>query len=72
MPIYEYLCGDCGKRFERLVLKPGQEEVLCPSCGTSKLEQQLSSFQSPVPGKFKPQPRQHSEYPNGLIAKHDD
>jgi putative FmdB family regulatory protein len=72
MPIYEYLCGDCGNRFETLILKPGQEEVRCPSCGKSNLEQQLSSFLSPVPGKHKPKPRPHSEYPDGLIAKHHD
>jgi hypothetical protein len=25
-----------------------------------------------VAGKFKPKPRPHSEYPNGLLSKHDD
>jgi putative FmdB family regulatory protein len=72
LPIFEYLCGDCGKLFETLVLKPGRDHVSCPACGKPNVEQQLSQFLSPVPGKFKPKPRQHSEYPNGLITKHDD
>jgi len=72
MPIYEYLCADCGKHFETLVLKPGQDEVHCPVCGKSNLEQKISQFLAPVTGKLKPAPRPHSEYPNGLLTKHDD
>jgi putative FmdB family regulatory protein len=44
MPIFEYLCEDCGNKFEKLVRRPGTEAVLCPSCGQSHLEQQYSSF----------------------------
>ena len=44
MPIFEYLCEDCGSKFEKLVRRPGVDEVLCPSCGQSHLEQQHSTF----------------------------
>lgn len=44
MPIFEYLCEDCGSKFEKLVRRPGADEVLCPSCGQNHLEQQFSSF----------------------------
>jgi putative FmdB family regulatory protein len=45
MPIFEYLCEDCGSKFEKLVRRPGVDEVLCPSCGEGgHLEQQYSSF----------------------------
>jgi len=45
MPIFEYLCEDCGSKFEKLVRRPGVDEVLCPSCGEGgHLEQQLSTF----------------------------
>jgi putative FmdB family regulatory protein len=44
MPIFEYLCDDCGNKFERLVRRPGVDEVLCPSCGQGHLEQQHSTF----------------------------
>lgn len=47
MPIFEYLCEDCGTKFEKLVRRPGSDEVLCPSCGQNHLEQQLSTFAAP-------------------------
>ena len=40
MPIYEYVCGNCGKEFELLVR--GSEKPVCPACGKSKLNKQLS------------------------------
>ena len=72
MPIFEYLCEDCGKKFEKLVLKPATDAVVCPSCGKDRLTQQISTFLSPAEGKHQPAPRQHSEYPDGLITPHDD
>lgn len=50
MPIFEYLCEDCGSKFEKLVRRPGVDQVLCPSCGQSHLEQQFSSFAAPSNG----------------------
>ncbi len=44
MPIFEYLCEDCGSKFEKLVRRPGAEQVLCPSCGQGHLDQQFSAF----------------------------
>jgi putative FmdB family regulatory protein len=44
MPIFEYKCEDCGSRFEKLVRRSDAEQVLCPSCGKSHLEQQHSVF----------------------------
>ena len=42
MPIFEYKCEDCGKRFEAIVI--GSRKAECPKCHSKKLEQQLSSF----------------------------
>ena len=42
MPIFEYLCRGCGKRFEFLVR--GSEKPHCPKCDSTRLEQQLSVF----------------------------
>ena len=42
MPIFEYVCKDCNKRFEALVR--GAQKAECPSCHGRKLEQQLSVF----------------------------
>ena len=42
MPIYEYLCRQCDEQFEALVT--GAAKPHCPSCDSTRLEQQYSSF----------------------------
>jgi putative FmdB family regulatory protein len=42
MPIFEYRCEACGHRFEAILF--GQQTPECPSCHTTKLEKQLSTF----------------------------
>ena len=42
MPIFEYLCAECGHKFEAIIL--GEQKAECPKCHTAKLEQQLSTF----------------------------
>ena len=42
MPIFEYVCKECGHHFETLVM--GSKKAECPSCQGAKLEQQLSVF----------------------------
>ncbi len=45
MPIYEYVCQDCGSKFEKLVrLSTATNELACPSCGNQRLERALSTF----------------------------
>jgi putative FmdB family regulatory protein len=48
MPIFEYVCKDCGKNFELLVRQATKIE--CPSCNGNKLEKQLSVFAAVSPG----------------------
>ncbi|MFQ6103684.1 MAG: zinc ribbon domain-containing protein [Candidatus Glassbacteria bacterium] len=43
MPIYEYICLECGISFERLHLS-GNNEVNCPSCSSSRIEREMSVF----------------------------
>jgi len=43
MPLYEYVCTGCRKRFEKLVRRFG-DEVACPSCASAEVEKQLSVF----------------------------
>ena len=42
MPIYEYLCRDCGRQFEALVRKGALPD--CPDCHSRSLDKQLSVF----------------------------
>lgn len=49
MPIYEYVCGGCAERFEKLVHRFG-EPVRCPSCASGAVERQLSTFAVGVAG----------------------
>jgi putative FmdB family regulatory protein len=45
MPIYEYLCQDCGTKFEKLVRRVADApETACPSCGQKHLKQEFSTF----------------------------
>ena len=43
MPIYEYACGGCGNRFEKLVRR-FTETVSCPACASASVDKLLSVF----------------------------
>lgn len=43
MPIYEYLCQECGREFQYLVLKKEDEDTLaCPGCKGHTLKRLVS------------------------------
>jgi putative FmdB family regulatory protein len=51
MPIYEYRCQSCRQVFQKLQpMSAGKEGVSCPSCGSRRVERQLSVFASGSPG----------------------
>jgi len=41
MPIYEYNCEKCDKKFEILIM--GRDKPACPCCGNVKVERLMSS-----------------------------
>ena len=43
MPLYEYQCGKCRKRFEAL-LRTDSQKAACPDCGSKKVERKYSVF----------------------------
>jgi putative FmdB family regulatory protein len=43
MPIYEYVCDDCGAEYERIVLN-GSTKATCPKCASTQSTIQLSVF----------------------------
>jgi putative FmdB family regulatory protein len=51
MPLYEYTCGECGRRFE-VLQRVGADAtgVVCPACGTARVAKQFSTFASAFAG----------------------
>jgi putative FmdB family regulatory protein len=47
MPLYEYTCRECGRRFE-VLQRVGADGtgVACPGCGASHVTKQFSTFAS--------------------------
>jgi putative FmdB family regulatory protein len=43
MPIFEYICKDCGRPFEKIVPRY-DSQVECSHCNSAKVEKQLSVF----------------------------
>jgi len=60
MPIYEYVCDDCGTKFEKLVRGNNGDALACPSCGQSHLTTALSTFAAHSNGKAA----KSSEFPS--------
>lgn len=49
MPLYDFACGDCGSKFERLVRKEAEVATLdCPKCGGLHVNRELSLPAAPV------------------------
>jgi putative FmdB family regulatory protein len=45
MPIYEFECAGCGKRFEELTTSTAAPA--CPSCGSSRTSRRFSAVSPP-------------------------
>lgn len=48
MPIYEYICRDCGHAFEHLLRTLSAPTPDCPKCGAASPAKQLSTFSASV------------------------
>jgi putative FmdB family regulatory protein len=45
MPLYEYRCQTCGKRFELLRrMQDAEKDLQCPQCRSLEVERMLSTF----------------------------
>lgn len=45
MPIYSYICKDCGEKFDLLVgVTVEKEELRCKKCGSKKITKEISGF----------------------------
>jgi putative FmdB family regulatory protein len=64
VPIYEFACESCGHSFEELVgSHVGLElaDVVCPGCGSAKVERQLSTSYAPLQHQMTPSQRRRLE-----------
>lgn len=68
MPIYEYLCEDCGNKFEKLVRR-GETGVACPSCGKTHLKTEFSTFAAHANGS--PSRAEMPSCPGGMCRTPD-
>lgn len=51
MPIYEFICSNCGNPFEELVFSISKfDGVVCPSCGSEQVKKKMSTFSSKIAG----------------------
>ena len=51
MPIFEFVCQECGTPFEELVRSASAvDEVSCPHCNSFMVTKQISTFASQVSG----------------------
>lgn len=48
MPTYEFLCEKCNKPFSLImrVLEFEKKKIWCPKCKTTRVKQQITSFQT--------------------------
>ncbi len=45
MPIYEYVCQDCGEKYEKFVRSSLTKiELECPQCGSTQAKKAFSVF----------------------------
>ena len=45
MPVYEFRCGDCGRKFSALVgMTAEPDDELCPHCGSTQTQKLVSRF----------------------------
>ena len=48
MPIYEFVCGKCKKKFSLAmsISEYEKKKMHCPKCKSTSVKQQISSFQT--------------------------
>jgi putative FmdB family regulatory protein len=51
MPLFEFVCSQCGNRFEELVRSASLiEGVVCPNCSSTEIKKKVSTFASKISG----------------------
>ena len=72
MPLFEFVCKKCGKKFEKIVFSTDKEEIECPQCKSKEVEKQFSTFSAGNSNATVPScsAKQSSGYCNGCCHHH--
>ncbi len=49
MPIFDFACKQCGKKFDLMISNTQKNQVKCPECGSAEVKQLLSAFNTAKP-----------------------
>ncbi|MEM1008648.1 MAG: zinc ribbon domain-containing protein [Myxococcota bacterium] len=60
VPLFEFGCASCGRRFEELVSHGEESSAVCPFCGSEDTSRLLSRFAMPRGQKDTSEREQHS------------
>jgi putative FmdB family regulatory protein len=69
VPIYEFECRSCGRRFEELVgshVGLESDDVRCPECGSAELERLPSGSYAAIHRRMTPNQRRRLEDKRGV------
>ena len=74
MPRYEFLCQDCKKPFSKILTLAECEKgkIVCPHCGSRKVEQQVSPVYAVTSQKSQSQNEDSQERVNLSASEEDD
>jgi len=74
MPRYEFLCQDCKKPFSKILTLAECEKgkIVCPKCGSHKVQQQASPAYAVAPEKSQSQKDVLRESVNLSASEEDD
>lgn len=56
MPIFDFQCQECGKKFDLMISNADKAKATCPDCKSSNLKQMLSLFNTGGGAKSSPAP----------------
>jgi putative FmdB family regulatory protein len=74
MPQYDFVCQDCKKPFSKILTVAEYEKgrIVCPKCGSRKVEQQASPFYAVTSQEIPSQNRASRENVNLSASEEDD
>ncbi|NLW90628.1 MAG: zinc ribbon domain-containing protein [Syntrophomonadaceae bacterium] len=54
MPIFDFQCQECGRKFDLMISNADKAKATCPECKSNNIKQMLSLFNTGAAGKSAP------------------